>query len=129
VTQAEQGVQQVLAAGGHADYSRLEASFRSILTRNPMFTQVRWIGEDGVERYRVDRVSEGRIRVVPRSELQDKRHRYYFAAILQLKSGELYISPLDLNVEQGRVELPFKPMLRFGVHVFDRTGRPEAWLS
>jgi hypothetical protein len=61
--------------------------------------------------------------------LQDKRHRYYFAAILQLKSGELYISPLDLNVEQGRVELPFKPMLRFGVHVFDRTGRPEAWLS
>jgi diguanylate cyclase (GGDEF)-like protein len=35
------------------------------------------------------------------------------------------VSPLDLNIEQGRVETPFKPTLRLGMPVFDAAGRPR----
>jgi len=35
----------------------------------------------------------------------------------------MFLSALDLNVERGQVESPFKPMLRFAVPVFDSSGR------
>jgi hypothetical protein len=30
-----------------------------------------------------------------------------------------HLSPLDLNVEEGQVERPFKPVMRFATAVFD----------
>ncbi len=33
-----------------------------------------------------------------------------------------FVSPLDLNVERGKIEIPLKPMIRFGTPVFDSNG-------
>jgi len=35
------------------------------------------------------------------------------------------VSPFDLNIEQGRVETPFKPTLRLGMPVVDQAGHPR----
>jgi diguanylate cyclase (GGDEF)-like protein/PAS domain S-box-containing protein len=35
-----------------------------------------------------------------------------------LQPGQMFVSPLDLNIEQGRIEQPIKPMLRLAAPVF-----------
>jgi diguanylate cyclase (GGDEF)-like protein/PAS domain S-box-containing protein len=54
--------------------------------------------------------------------LQNKLGRYYFNDTIQLDEGEIFYSPLDLNVEQGVIEQPLKPMIRIGMPVFDQQG-------
>ncbi len=39
--------------------------------------------------------------VVPQSGLQNKKNRYYFYDAFKLNRGELFVSPLDLNIENG----------------------------
>lgn len=56
------------------------------------------------------------------ADLQDKSRRYYFQQAVRLTPGEVYVSPLDLNMENNHVERPFKPVIRFGAPVFDREG-------
>ena len=85
------------------------------------FYQVRYIDGDGREVVRLD-VEGGLARAVPVSRLQDKSDRPYVQATLKLAEGELHISPMDLNVERGRVEIPHRPVLRFGMPLFGESG-------
>jgi diguanylate cyclase (GGDEF)-like protein len=48
-------------------------------------------------------------------DLQDKKDRYYFTESIALDDTEVYVSKLDLNIENGEIEQPLKPMLRLGV--------------
>ena len=100
----------------------LEQDFLNFARAKAIYYQIRYIDETGKEAVRVD--SDGRLaRVVPKEELQDKRHRYYFDVTMRLGTGEVYVSPLDLNREQGRIEVPYKPTVRYGTPVSDRQGR------
>jgi len=63
--------------------------------------------------------NNGNPAVVPYEKLQSKQNRYYFRDTFVLSRQEIYISPLDLNIEHGQIEKPLKPMLRFGTPVFD----------
>jgi diguanylate cyclase (GGDEF)-like protein len=100
-----------------ADLVALSASRR-------VYDQLRWIDELGRERVRVDFI-DGRPFVVPEAQLQDKSQRYFFTAALQLAPGQIFVSPLDLNVEQGRVEMPVKPTIRLAMPVRDGVGQPR----
>ena len=60
--------------------------------------------------------------VVPQDKLQNKKHRYYFKDVFKLNKGEIFISPLDLNIENKQVERPLKPMIRVGTPIFDAAG-------
>lgn len=84
----------------------------------PMCDQIRWLDETGMERIRVNN-GGGRPEVVPRSALQSKADRYYFRATRDLARGEIYVSPMDLNVEGSRIEVPHKPTLRLATPVYD----------
>lgn len=85
------------------------------------YEQIRWLDLKGMERLRVDH-RNGVTRIVPQRELQDKSTRYYFAEAIALPPGRIYISPLDLNVEHGEVEVPYRPMLRFAMTTADDQG-------
>ncbi|MCK5522502.1 MAG: hypothetical protein KAI83_05135 [Thiomargarita sp.] len=39
-----------------------------------------------------------------------------------MKVGEITISQMDLNVEQGKVEFPEKPVVQFFTPIVDRKG-------
>ena len=86
------------------------------------YDQIRWIDEDGMEKVRVDFV-QGRAVAVPAGKLQNKNNRYYFTDTMKLNPGEMFVSPLDLNIEQDRIEIPYKPMLRVATPVADRQGK------
>lgn len=86
------------------------------------YDQIRWLDLSGMERLRIDH-RDGTTSVVPQDALQDKSSRYYFTEAIRRRPGELYISPLDLNIEHGEVEVPHRPMLRIARVTADAEGR------
>lgn len=114
-----------MSAGGHglpADMRlRLERDYAAFARAYPYIYQVRFIAADGHEVVRIDR-RDGRIYTVPENELQDKSGRYYMHEGLEHEPGQVYVSPLDLNIEHGVVEKPERPVIRFATPIVDRKG-------
>lgn len=100
---------------------RLERDYAALATLYPHVYQIRFITSDGEERVRVDRKPEG-VHVVPASQLQPKGDRYYFREAINVPVGKIYVSPLDLNVEFGKVEKPERPVVRIATPVVNGSG-------
>lgn len=113
---------EVARAPSAAGAARLADEFVDFATGRRVYDQVRLLDEAGRELVRVN-WNGGRPAPVPAAALQDKRDRYYFKDAIRLGQGELYLSPLDLNVEGGQVEVPHKPMVRAATPVFTEGGR------
>ncbi len=111
-------------ADGPAAVAALAESFLAFADSQGIYDQIRWIDETGMERVRVE-LADGRAKVVPADRLQNKARRYFFADTMSVAVGEVYVSPLDLNVERDRIEVPHKPTLRVGTPVFDAAGHPR----
>lgn len=101
--------------------AQLGEMLRVFTRQKRVYDQVRFLDSRGMEMVRVNS-SAGSAVVVPDAELQNKADRYYFRDAIRLDPGEIYFSPLDLNVEHGQVELPPRPMIRLGTPVRDRGG-------
>ncbi|MCW3787479.1 hybrid sensor histidine kinase/response regulator [Plebeiibacterium sediminum] len=98
----------------------LEKEFKAFcIGKSRIYDQVRFIDSHGYEIVRIN-YKKGEAEIVKDSSLQRKGHRYYFKEIKKLKSGEVYFSPLDLNIEQGKIEVPLKPMLRVGTPLINK---------
>ncbi|MCG6882040.1 MAG: sensor domain-containing diguanylate cyclase [Deltaproteobacteria bacterium] len=82
------------------------------------YDQIRFLDSEGMEKVRVN-FNSGVPVIVSDKALQSKRMRYYFKDTMALAQNEIFISPFDLNIEHGKIEEPFKPMIRFGLPVFD----------
>jgi len=96
--------------------ARIERDFAAFSHAYPYIYQIRYLDIGGKEVVRVDQRDE-RIFIVPESELQDKSDRYYVQETLAIAPGDIYVSPLDLNIERGEVEHPEKPVIRFGTPI------------
>ncbi|WP_159521283.1 sensor histidine kinase [Sunxiuqinia indica] len=86
------------------------------------YYQLRHLDLDGMEVFRIER-RNGKPYICTPDELQDKSQRYYFTNSLDLEADEFYVSPLDLNVEHGEIEQPYRPLIRICVPVFDPAGK------
>ncbi|MCF7355641.1 diguanylate cyclase [Vibrio sp. CK2-1] len=89
------------------------------------YDQIRLFDLQGNELVRVD-YDDGISTQTDISQLQNKNLRYYFQESLSLKPGEIYISRMDLNIENGEIEVPYKPTLRFATQVLDKNGEAIA---
>ncbi|VVS92441.1 sensor domain-containing diguanylate cyclase [Desulfoluna spongiiphila] len=106
-----------------------DTGYRSMITEEyvafsgnrGIYDQVRFIDAAGMEVCRVN-YTEGRPVVVPDAALQSKKGQSYVRSSLALNRREVFVSPMDLNMENGEVEEPIKPMIRFGTPVFDLSG-------
>jgi nitrogen-specific signal transduction histidine kinase/ActR/RegA family two-component response regulator len=87
-----------------------------------IYDQVRLLNEQGMEIVRVN-FNDGAPSIVACAQLQPKGNRYYFKDAFQLNEGEVFVSPFDLNIERGVLEIPIKPMIRFATPVFDSSGK------
>jgi len=117
----------VAKASGDVDHivvaaTWLEQDYAALARFSKYVYQIRLLGMDGQEWIRVDRRAQDVI-VVPPQELQYKGDRYYFRAASALQPGQLYVSPLDLNVEFGVVEKPERPVIRVATPVAGTDGR------
>jgi PAS domain S-box-containing protein len=96
------------------------------LDAKPAYSKFRFIGvaDEGRELVRVDRSGpNGSIRVVPDAELQQKGERPYFKETVKLAEREIYVSPINLNQEHGRIETPHVPTLRVAAPIFAPNGK------
>lgn len=92
------------------------------LISHPSYAQARFLDPRCQERVRLDQAPTALPVRIPRAELQDKSDRPYCRIPLTLADHDIYISPLDANIEHGRVELPIRPMLRTASRVIAGTG-------
>ncbi|WP_432402658.1 diguanylate cyclase [Wukongibacter sp. M2B1] len=95
-----------------ASKEEIESLFIDFSKNNIQYDQIRFIDKEGYEIIRVNN-NEGSIYVVPNEELQYKGDNYYFKEVSSLRSKEIYISSIDLNRENGKLEEPFKPIIRY----------------
>ncbi|MDD4650557.1 MAG: PAS domain S-box protein, partial [Desulfoplanes sp.] len=100
------------------DFFPLAQLFPHFLRTRDLYDQIRVLDADGWEVFRGNLEKDG-VEIVPHSRLQYKGERYYFQQVQKSAPGQIYVSPIDLNRENGQIEQPFKPMLRIVAPVFD----------
>ncbi|MDM8540354.1 response regulator [Desulfococcaceae bacterium HSG9] len=108
----------IRTSGAAAQRKALAHEYLHYAARKKMYDQIRFLDSAGMERVRIN-FNNGTPLIVPDNQFQSKSQRYYFKDTFQLKRGEVFISPFDLNIEHGSIEYPLKPMIRFGTPVFD----------
>ncbi|MDM8529706.1 PAS domain S-box protein [Anaerolineales bacterium HSG25] len=100
----------------------MENEFYLFSSVKKSYDQTRFIDDTGMEIVRINYDGTSS-QIVPQDKLQSKEDRYYFKETIQLERNEIFVSPFDLNVEQGQIEQPIKPMLRVGMPVFDKNNQ------
>jgi PAS domain S-box-containing protein len=104
---------------------RIAMHFTAELEAKPAYAMIRLIGVDDNQReiVRVDRSSpDGEVRVVPDAELRGRGDRYYFKETVGLLPGQIYVSPVKLDHDEGGN--PRTPMLLIGTPIFGPDGKP-----
>lgn len=99
----------------------LERVFTNISTVFHRFDQIRLLDNSGQEKIRINLV-DGKGVLIPDEDLQNKADRYYFKATQLMPLGQIHVSSLDLNIEHGALEIPYKPTLRFTTPLKDAYG-------
>lgn len=101
----------------------LSHDFLSFSHAKYSYDQIRLIDSLGMETIRINKSSNNHLSIVAIENLQNKSDRYYFTDLIILNENEIYISPLDLNIENDAVEFPYKPMIRVGTPIFNNKGQ------
>ena len=83
-----------------------------------IYDQIRYLDVDGNEVIRVNYSKDGAV-LVAQENLQNKKDRYYFADTMSLEENQVYISKLDLNIENNQIEQPVKPVLRISMPYYN----------
>jgi len=104
-------------------YQPLDDLFIKLMNKKSSIVQIRLLNLEGKELYRID----DRVSVptrIPNSELQNKARRYYIQELLNTPRDQTYLSNIDLNMEYGVVETPYRPVLRIARKIVNnRTGQ------
>jgi len=111
-----------LTTNSAKDRQALAERYRTFAVDRRIYDQIRFLDVTGMEIVRIN-YSDGKAQIVSTDKLQNKGQRYYFKESLARPQGSAYISQLDLNIENQKVEVPHKPMLRIGQPIFDAQGQ------
>lgn len=111
-----------LENGKSTSRTGLEQLFINLAVTFKSYDQIRLIGLDGNERIRVN-YKAGQATVVKDQYLQNKKYSTYFSEAIQLPVGKVYVSAMELNVEYGEIEIPYKPVVRFATPIADSEGK------
>lgn len=115
-------LRRYLARDDEASRLALARELANFVEHRQVYSQARLLDARGQERIRIE--LHGDVAVSsPDDQLQFKGNRYYFKEAAALREGMMYVSPMDLNVEHGVIEEPYRPMIRFAAPLFDDTGR------
>ncbi len=111
-------MKEFLTTGSDEDKKRLKELFYEFSLSRKIYDQVRFLDSNGKEIVRAN-YSNGVTTIVDDPLLQNKKDRYYFKDPFSLGIGDIYVSVLDLNIENGEIEIPYKPMLRIATPLFE----------
>ncbi len=124
---SDSAMQRFIEHGDVQELRRIEEDFLGFSSARNAYDQIRLLDTTGQEIVRVDHDGKN-THVVEASKLQNKADRYYFRDSIGLPAGRIYISPLDLNIERGQIEIPYHPTLRLAMPLTDSQGKTRALL-
>lgn len=106
------------------DPKGLSDTFAAMMAAHPEYFQIRLIGADqhGLELVRLDR-DDGKLVPVQADNLQEKAHYPYVFNTLQLGRGQVYLSDITINHEEGAHSGLHKPTVRVASPVLDDSGK------
>jgi diguanylate cyclase (GGDEF)-like protein/PAS domain S-box-containing protein len=94
----------------------LEEIFFAIASSNNVIMKARLIDRDGEELIRVERDNKTKeILLIHEKDFQNKRDSDYFRLLSNSKKEEVYYSNIDLNMNHGKIEVPYKPTLKVAI--------------
>lgn len=102
------------------NYAIVADTFYTLARSNPNLMQIRFLDHDGKERIRVEHSNDGGgvPVIVAKKNLQNKKDRYYYLEASRGAANSFWYSRLDLNVEKGKIQIPFKPVMRIATPVY-----------
>ncbi|MFP4009419.1 MAG: methyl-accepting chemotaxis protein [Spirulinaceae cyanobacterium] len=103
---------------------RLNNVFLAFLQNRPYYDQLRFLDNNGQELVRVN-IQNGEATLVSQAQLQVKDSTTYFQETIQLPPGQIYVSDINLNRENGEIEIPYKPVIRYAIPVYNDRGEAE----
>jgi GAF domain-containing protein len=98
--------------------ANVQEAFLNYAQTRLFYDQISFIDANGQEAVRVDTDLNGVSSVIFETDLQNKADQPYFLETIRLDSGNIFVSPLELNVERGEIERPYTPVLRYGTPVY-----------
>lgn len=101
-----------------ANLNKLATSYMRFSISHPLFFKISWIDEQGMELL-VVRNMEGQVNLADINGLENKREQLFFRESIKLNQGEVYVSPLELEVEHGKIIEPYLPVIRISTPIFD----------
>ncbi|WP_028862799.1 sensor domain-containing diguanylate cyclase [Psychromonas aquimarina] len=111
-----------LSSQDQAAQNYLTSLMYKISSHQRRYDQIRLFDTQGNEIIRLNQGSDFSLIQVPQPILQNKKDRYYFKNALRLQPGQIYTSQFDLNKEQGKIQYPVKPMIRYATPVHSENG-------
>lgn len=93
--------------------------FLTVAMSEKNIMQARYLDAKGKEIIRINRDTKQSLPyIVPKSKLQNKSLRDYFVAIKKMPEQTIWHSDIDLNIENGKIEVPYRSTLRIAIPLF-----------
>ncbi len=105
----------------------LHRNFSTFCLTHPNYLRLRWIDGRGREMFRVNNL-DGHLRITEAGKLKNKSDRFYFTESVKLDQGKVYVSPMQLEIENNQVIIPYRPIIRIATPVFDEQMRRQGVL-
>jgi len=101
-------------------YNELVGLFVRVMVNKSDYDQIRYIDNNGQEIIRVDNEEEMKVvqRVAPKEELKNIKNNAYFEDTMGLIPSEVYISSIEMVLENDENEEYYQPIIRFSMPVF-----------
>jgi len=119
---------QKMLEEGDEYHKNLVDRFLSFAKQAKVYDQICFLDEKGRELIRIE-YNNNNPYSVTKKQLQSESDRSFFLNTFQLDIDEVHISPFYFNMRQGQIEIPVKPIIRFGAPVFDQKGEKRGVLT
>ena len=97
----------------------LEQIFMAVVGSQKEIMQARLISKDGKEIIRIDRNKNDDPFAISKDKLQDKSDRDYFKIVSKMNEQSIWHSKIDLNIENEKIEIPYNPVFRIAMPLFN----------
>lgn len=101
---------------------RLYVIFLALMEAKPYYYQLSYLNENGDE-MAISESQNGLLRTIPDNQMKNQATEEYFRETMKLKSGEVYISDVFLNRKNGKIEIPYKPLIRYCTPIYSQEGK------
>lgn len=112
------------ADNGATTEAGLQHNWVAFANREKVYDQICYLDMEGNEKMRVNYMQDGAYAVDP-SALQNKADSDYFTDSVYIGVRHIYISQLELSVEQDRIEQPQKPTICVAMPYYDYNGEQQ----